>query len=780
MKKFKNKKFSKILALFLSACLCSQTAERISINAAEQLAGSGKDQLSSVIFPKAADPAECQAQQEADAQYPSLKDLYREEFQIGVAAPQHVLDTEQYSTLVQQQFSSLTMENEMKPAYILDEAKSKSDLAQYKEGAALNFSTCRAGLEYAKSHSLNMRGHTLVWHSQTPEWFFYEGYDTSGQLAGRDLMLKRMEHYIRDVIAWTETNYPGIIYAWDVVNEAVEDYFGEGPAPMRQEGSLWYQTIGEDFVEKAFAYARKYTKLYAPEREISLIYNDYNTRFPSKRAGIIALLQPIQEAGNIDGIGLQSHIDTQCPLEGPIGYMPAVREFREKLGMEIQVTELDIGIAQEDTYESQGAYYQAFMEGLLKEKKDGAAITSVTVWGLSDGLSWRQGESALLFGEGLVRKPAFEGVVNAIGATASVIQQIRDIGTVEATDSCKEKIENARKAYESLTEAQKDLVSNYEVLTKAEETYRELSKRPPEMPPAAEKIPISDATVSAISSQSYTGKAHEPSVTLTYDGKTLTQGIDYTASYSDHKNIGMAKVKIVGIGDFTGSMTKTFSITVKKNAVYTVGDYQYRITNAKTDGKGTVAVIGVKNGSVKNKLGKIQVPSSVKIGGKGFQVTAVGNAAFQGCGMASGISIGKNVETIGSRAFQGCIRLTKVTIGGNLKSIGSSAFQSCVRLSKATIGDNVKTIGNSAFSGCAKLKSVTIGRNVKSIGQKAFYQCKKLQKITISSTVLKTVGKNALKGIHRKAAIKVPAKKLKAYQKLLRKKGQARTVKVVS
>ena len=367
--------------------------------------------------------------------YPSLRELYREEFPVGVAAPQLALDTKAYSDFVKQQFNSITMENEMKPAYILDEAKSKSNLNAYRESAALNFNSYKPAMEYAKNNGIKMRGHTLIWHSQTPEWFFYENYDVSGERADRDLMLKRMENYIREVIDWTETNYPGVIYVWDVVNEAVADYFGEGKAPMRQEDSMWYQVIGEDFVEKAFAYARKYTRQYAADHELKLFYNDYNEYFPAKRDGIISLLKPVAEAGNIDGIGMQSHIDTKQPLEGSSGYMTAVRKFKEELGLEIQVTELDIAVAENDTLKSQGEYYQTFMEALLKEKRAGADITNVTFWGINDELSWRPGTDCLLLDGDMNQKPAFKGVAEAVGETADAIDKIRKIGTVQASEA---------------------------------------------------------------------------------------------------------------------------------------------------------------------------------------------------------------------------------------------------------------------------------------------------------------------------------------------------------
>ncbi len=758
--------------------------------------------------------------------YPALKELYKDQFLVGLAVPDLVLNTPAYSDLFLQQFNSMTMENEMKPSYILDEAASKNNLSKYKEHVALNFNSYKTGMEYAKQHGIAVRGHTLVWHSQTPEWFFYENYDTQGQLADRELMLKRMENYIKDVIEWTETNYPGVIYAWDVVNEAVADYFGQGAAPMRQEDSLWYQVIGEDFAEKAFAYARKYTKLYAKDRDIKLFYNDYNEYFPAKRDGIVALLKPIKEAGNIDGVGMQSHFDTKRPLEGDSGYMTAVRKFRDELGLELHVTELDIGIAEGDTRESQGQYYQEFMEALLKEKRDGANITSVTFWGLTDGLSWRAEEQCLLFDDDLSRKPAFEGVVNAIGNTGNVMDSINSIGKVELTKECKAKIEAARSAYDALTDAQKALVPNevlklledaeteyqrleeskiesvvdsinsigkveltkeckakieaarsaYDALTDAQKAlvpsealklledaeteYQRLeeeSETPP-IPPIVEKIDIRQEYISAIPAQIYSGAALTPNVTVTYENKTLVKNVDYTVNYKNNTEIGTATIVITGTGDYSGTVEKNFTITVRKNQVYVVGNYKYKITNAKTDGKGKVMLTGAKNKAQKKKLKKINVAAAVEIGGKSFKVTAIGDAAFKGFTKATKIVVGKNVTTIGSSAFLGCTRAKSIVVG-----------------------ENVTTIGSSAFSGCTKVVSATVGNKVTKIGAKAFYKCKNLKKIVIKGSKLKSIGKNAIKGINKKAVIKCPKKMVKKYKKLWKTStGYKKTMKINS
>lgn len=221
----------------------------------------------------------------------------------------------------------------------------------------------------------------------------------------------------------------------------------------------------------------------------------------------------------------------------------------------------------------------------------------------------------------------------------------------------------------------------------------------------------------------YDGKAHKPRAVVTIGNRTLALGKDYEISYSNNINIGTAKATIIGKNNYAGTLTKTFFITAKKGQIHIAGAYKYKVTGAST-----VAFVGLKNSKIKT----VKIPNTVKIGGKTFKVTSVADNA---------------------------LKKTKV---------GSIA-----------IGDNVKNIGNSAFEECKELTKVTIGTGVTKIGSNAFKSCKKLGRITIKSTVLKTVGKNALKGIRSTAKIKVPAKNLNVYGKLFTGKGQSKKIKII-
>ena len=331
--------------------------------------------------------------------YPSLKEAYGDMFRIGVAISPTIVEKTEYSQLVKAQFNSVTLENDMKPEAIFDHNKTVADKEKYMECPALRFNGLKEELDFAKDNGMTVRGHTLVWHSQTPDWIFYKDYVVGGELADRELMLKRMENYIRSVMEWTEENYPGLVSAWDVVNEAAADEGG-----MRK--SLWYQTIGEDYISKAFEFARK----YAPEN-VKLFYNDYNSYLPGKQKVILEFLRPVAEAGNIDGVGMQTHINTD--ISQPL-YMAALKKYCSELGVEIHVTELDIGTNKAGDYEKvQGDYYKGFMERLIKLKDEGVPITSVTLWGLTDSLSWKASDKPLVFNDDLSRKPAFDGMIEA-------------------------------------------------------------------------------------------------------------------------------------------------------------------------------------------------------------------------------------------------------------------------------------------------------------------------------------------------------------------------------
>ena len=187
--------------------------------------------------------------------------------------------------------------------------------------------------------------------------------------------------------------------------------------------------------------------------------------------------------------------------------------------------------------------------------------------------------------------------------------------------------------------------------------------------------------------------------------------------------------------------------TVTPIVVATVGALKYQLSGT------SATVTGPKSQNIKTA----KIPATITVEGETYKVTAIKASAFKGLKKLATVSIGKNVKTIGKSAFNGCAKLKTVSGMAGVTKIGASAFQGCKALAKITLPAKVKTIGAKAFYKCAKLKSVVI-------------QTTKLTE--------KTVGANAFKGVYRKATVKVPAKKLKAYKTLLVKKGLPKTAKV--
>lgn len=170
---------------------------------------------------------------------------------------------------------------------------------------------------------------------------------------------------------------------------------------------------------------------------------------------------------------------------------------------------------------------------------------------------------------------------------------------------------------------------------------------------------IGKTKISALKTGAFTGKPLTQALTITYGGKKLVNGRDYTLTWKNNKNIGTASVTIKGKGKYNGSVTKKFRITVQKNAVYTVSRLKYKISNADTSGKGTVVFTGATDKAARKAL---TIPTTVKIGGKSFRVTAIGTSAMSGAKKLTTVKIGANIMTVGAKAFCGCSKLSNVTI----------------------------------------------------------------------------------------------------------------------
>ena len=328
----------------------------------------------------------------------SLAARYEGLFDFGAAIPGQAFYNKDLLQLVMRQFSILTPENELKPDSVLDVAASKRLAREDETAVAVHFDAAKPLLNFAQKYNIKVHGHVLVWHSQTPAAFFHEGYDTNKPLVSREVMLGRLENYIREVLTQTEELYPGVIVSWDVVNEAIDD----GTNWLRT-GSNWYKTIGEDFVEKAFEFARKYAA-----DGVLLYYNDYNTAYTGKLYGIIKLLKTLIPEGTIDGYGFQMHHTTGQPTTGQI--TTAVEKIAA-LGIKLRVSEMDIGTTgtSETNLTAQAKKYADMMNLMIRFADQTEAVQ---VWGITDNMSWRKDSHPLLFDKSMNPKPAFWAVMN--------------------------------------------------------------------------------------------------------------------------------------------------------------------------------------------------------------------------------------------------------------------------------------------------------------------------------------------------------------------------------
>lgn len=292
-----------------------------------------------------------------------LHEVFSEQFLIGAAVSSRTLVTQR--ELLLQHFNSLTAENEMKFESVHPAEK------------RYTFEKADRLIAFAKANGMGVRGHTLVWHNQTPNWMFKNKF---GEKVDRETLLARMKAHIETVV----TRYKGSIYAWDVVNEAVSDSGGEW-----LRASQWLDIAGEDFIAKAFEYAHE------ADSEAMLFYNDYNESVPEKREKIYKLVKSLKEKDvPIHGIGLQAHWNLTQPSIDDI--RKAIERYAS-LGMMLHITEMDVSVfdfedkrtdLQEPTeqmIEQQADRYRQFFD-VFKEYSE--HITSVTFWGAADDYTW--------------------------------------------------------------------------------------------------------------------------------------------------------------------------------------------------------------------------------------------------------------------------------------------------------------------------------------------------------------------------------------------------------
>lgn len=353
------------------------------------------------------------------AQSATLKDAFAEDFRVGVAIGTSTLMTPETAALalVSRQFNSATPEN------LLKWEKVHPARGRYDFGPSDRF------VDFGEARDFFLVGHTLVWHSQTPDWVFKS---PSGRDATRDELLRVMRDHISTVVG----RYRGRIKAWDVVNEA-----------LNSDGSLrdspWRRIIGDDYLEYAFRYAAE------ADPDAELYYNDYSMHLAEKRRGAVALATRLKQAGcRLEGIGMQGHFSINGPAVSEVEQ--SIKAYAQAAG-KVMITEMDVNVLPWPRDHEGGAdvgqrsaasqRLNPYVAGLPTDMQQRLAdryealfrlfirhrdvIDRVTFWGIDDGRSWHNGwpvrgrtAHSLLFDRALQPKPAF----NAVLRTASSAQ----------------------------------------------------------------------------------------------------------------------------------------------------------------------------------------------------------------------------------------------------------------------------------------------------------------------------------------------------------------------
>ena len=264
----------------------------------------------------------------------SLCKSFEEYFKVGTCMSAGYTRNTKIREIIQDNFNSVTAENEAKPEAVLDQAECQALAQTDEEAVAISIKSFEKIYDWCEAHHIKVRHHTFVWHQQTPSWFFNKGYQNNGQQVSRDVMIGRLNNYIRTMIETLDERWPGLVYALDIVNEAIEEV-----GQMRRGN--WQNTIGNDYIYQAFLAAHEYKMDYQ-----EVYYNDY--AFDQIEWGGIErcqwavddLLKKAIDEELIDGIGIQAHIEKP-------EYADAVIEDSKIIcgaGIKCQITELDINI----------------------------------------------------------------------------------------------------------------------------------------------------------------------------------------------------------------------------------------------------------------------------------------------------------------------------------------------------------------------------------------------------------------------------------------------------
>lgn len=331
---------------------------------------------------------------------PKLYEQYKEYFSMGVMVSKEELEDEKRQALVKEQFNVVSCRSELSPANIMDyeATKASKDLSK----AVLDFSGADAILSFAQKNGLAVRGPVLISHG-TPSWFFTKSFsedevtivtDDAGtetetvEYASEEVILTRMENYIKEVITYCNTNYPDLVVSWDVLSDAINAT--ENAEKQYRVSSHWYQSLGEAYFLKSFEFAAK----YATEKQ-TLFYCEDLMWERTTREAAQTLINLLKEGGNITGVASLSHYNTRTPNVFSIEDM---FKMLQGTGLEIHMSNFyvdtltssleDYDTTTEEFLESSVKRYKNLMTALIKSETSGKSdVTMIEFESLSDDVS---------------------------------------------------------------------------------------------------------------------------------------------------------------------------------------------------------------------------------------------------------------------------------------------------------------------------------------------------------------------------------------------------------
>lgn len=315
-------------------------------------------------------------------------------FKVGSCISYGQVNRSSYISLLKNDYNTITATNEFKAYSLLNQRES-----MLQGIPVMSYSQADAIAKVAQDNGIGIRGHVLVWDAYMNDWFFREGFKSDGAFVSKSVMEERLAYYIDEVITHFETKFPGVVYCWDVVNEAVADGSNEWipgndfhiRATRGGTSNIFNDVMGCDYVKYAFICARKTVNKVNPD--IKLFYNDYNTFYQEKRDAIIRLIKYINAEEKLcDGIGMQGYIGGYGSQDGCMNYndlnliKTAIKMYSD-LGIEVQLTEVAVRNYDKSLMDKHASFYGSLFRTLISVCNEGANFTGITIWGICDNPS---------------------------------------------------------------------------------------------------------------------------------------------------------------------------------------------------------------------------------------------------------------------------------------------------------------------------------------------------------------------------------------------------------